>query len=157
MAEGGRALVLVGGVFGHASRKDALLTEPGVIDNDRVPHLGVAPYRPTGAEVRTASAAPAAVPSRGVPLFARVDPVLDDLGGPTVLELELVEPNLFLVPGDRRGGSGTLRRRGGDAGPKAAPTRGAGVAAGGGVRAHDRGAAREGRPSVRIVEVLPGY
>ncbi|MFJ8622173.1 RimK family alpha-L-glutamate ligase [Kitasatospora sp. NPDC093550] len=96
VAEGERALIFVGGAFSHAIRKDPLLTEPGVIDNDRVPHPGVAPYRPTGAELRTASAALAAVPSPGALLFARVDLVLDNAGEPVVLELELIEPNLFL-------------------------------------------------------------
>ncbi|MFF0413660.1 RimK family alpha-L-glutamate ligase [Kitasatospora sp. NPDC004745] len=97
VAEGERALVFLGGVFSHAIRKDQLLTEPGLIDNDRMPHLGVTPYRPTGAEIRTALAALAAVPSPDAPLFARVDLVLDGAGEPVVLELELIEPNLFLA------------------------------------------------------------
>ncbi|WP_380282688.1 RimK family alpha-L-glutamate ligase [Kitasatospora purpeofusca] len=96
VAEGERALVLLDGVFSHAVRKDPVLTEAGVIDNDRHPHPGLVPYRPTGAEVRTALAALAAVPSSRPPLFARVDLVLDGDGAPVVLELELVEPNLFL-------------------------------------------------------------
>ncbi|MFF2659072.1 RimK family alpha-L-glutamate ligase [Kitasatospora sp. NPDC058032] len=96
VAEGERALVLLGGVFSHAVRKGPLLTEPGVIDNDRHPHPGLAPYRPTGAELRTALAALAALPSPRPPLYARVDLVLDGDGRPLVLELELVEPNLFL-------------------------------------------------------------
>ncbi|MFF7456952.1 RimK family alpha-L-glutamate ligase [Kitasatospora sp. NPDC008115] len=96
VAEGERALVLFDGVFSHAVRKEPLLTEPGVIDNDRFPHPGVAAYRPTEAELRTALAALAAVPSARPPLFARVDLVLDAGGAPVVLELELVEPNLFL-------------------------------------------------------------
>ncbi|MER7770533.1 hypothetical protein [Kitasatospora sp. NPDC096140] len=96
VAEGERALIFIGGAFSHAIRKAPLLTEPGVIDNDRVPHLGVAPYRPTEAELRTASAALAAVPSPDALLFARVDLVLDNAGEPVVLELELIEPNLFL-------------------------------------------------------------
>ncbi|MER7673571.1 hypothetical protein ABTY61_34625 [Kitasatospora sp. NPDC096128] len=96
VAEGERALIFVDGTFSHAIRKDPLLTEPGVIDNDRVPHLGVAPYQPIEAEIRTASAALAAVPSPSAPLFARVDLVLNNVGEPVVLELELIEPNLFL-------------------------------------------------------------
>lgn len=96
VAEGERALIFVGGAFSHAIRKEPLLTEPGVIDNDRVPHLGVAPYQPSETEVRTALAALAAVPSPCVPLFARVDLVLNNAGEPVVLELELIEPNLFL-------------------------------------------------------------
>ncbi|MFB6894250.1 RimK family alpha-L-glutamate ligase [Kitasatospora sp. NPDC056327] len=102
VAEGERALVLLDGVLSHAVRKEPLLTEPGVIDNDRMPHPGLAPYRPSGAEVRTALAALAALPRRTVarppaPLFARVDLVLGATGEPLVLELELVEPNLFLT------------------------------------------------------------
>ncbi|MEU1290473.1 hypothetical protein [Kitasatospora sp. NPDC005856] len=94
--EGERALVFVGGAFSHAIRKDPLLTEPGVIDNNLVPHLGVAPYRPTEPEIGTAVAALATVPSPVAPLFARVDLVLGNAGEPVVLELELIEPNLFL-------------------------------------------------------------
>ncbi|MFB7470252.1 RimK family alpha-L-glutamate ligase [Kitasatospora sp. NPDC056184] len=96
VAEGERALVLLNGDFSHAVRKDPVLTEPGVIDNDRHPHPGLVPYRPTGAEIRTARAALATVPSPRPPLFARVDLVLDGSGEAVVLELELVEPNLFL-------------------------------------------------------------
>ncbi|MGA5822025.1 ATP-grasp domain-containing protein [Kitasatospora sp. NPDC094028] len=96
VVDGERALVFLGGAFSHAIRKDPLLTEPGVIDDDREPHLGVAPYRPTGTEIRTATAALSAVPSTAAPLFARVDLVLDNAGEPVVMELELIEPNLFL-------------------------------------------------------------
>ncbi|MFE2109027.1 RimK family alpha-L-glutamate ligase [Kitasatospora sp. NPDC059463] len=96
ITEGERALVLIGGAFSHAVRKGPVLTEPGLVDDDRFPHPDVAPHRPTGAEIRTALAALAAVPGPRPPLFARVDLVLDDRGEPLVLELELVEPNLFL-------------------------------------------------------------
>ncbi|MER7708083.1 hypothetical protein ABTX81_34995 [Kitasatospora sp. NPDC097605] len=96
VAEGERALILFGGAFSHAVRKGPVLTEPGIVDNDRFPHPDVVPYRPTEAELRTALAAVAAVPRPGPPLFARVDLVLDGRGEPVVLELELVEPNLFL-------------------------------------------------------------
>ncbi|GAA1386821.1 hypothetical protein GCM10009639_11040 [Kitasatospora putterlickiae] len=96
VTEGERALVLLGGAFSHAVRKGPVLTEPGVIDNDRFPHPDVTAYRPTEAELRTARAALAAVPGARSPLFARVDLVLDAGGEPVVLEVELVEPNLFL-------------------------------------------------------------
>ncbi|MEV7617769.1 hypothetical protein [Streptomyces sp. NPDC089799] len=94
--EGERALVFVGGEFSHAIRKGPLLTEPGVIDNDRIAHPDVTAYRPTREETEVAAAALAAVPSAEVPLFARVDLALDDDRKPVVMELELVEPNLFL-------------------------------------------------------------
>ncbi|MFI7359310.1 RimK family alpha-L-glutamate ligase [Streptomyces avidinii] len=96
VAEGERALVFFGGTFSHAIRKQPLLTEAGLIDNFRVPHPGAAPYEPSGAELRTARAALAAVPAPGDLLFARVDLALDEAREPVVMELELIEPNLFL-------------------------------------------------------------
>ncbi|MFD9592362.1 RimK family alpha-L-glutamate ligase [Kitasatospora sp. NPDC059973] len=94
--EGERALVFIAGAFSHAIRKGPVLTEPGVIDNDRTPHPGVTPYLPTEAELRTARAALAAVPAPDALLFARVDLALNDAREPVVMELELIEPNLFL-------------------------------------------------------------
>lgn len=94
--EGERALVFLAGAFSHAIRKGPVLTEPGVVDNDRVAHPDVTPYRPTAAELGVARAALAAVPEPGPLLFARVDLALDDAGEPVVMELELIEPNLFL-------------------------------------------------------------
>lgn len=94
--EGERALVFVSGRFSHAIRKGPVLTEAGVIDNDRVPHPDVTPYVPTAEEIDTALGALAAVPSQEPPLFARVDLALDDNRMPVVMELELIEPNLFL-------------------------------------------------------------
>ncbi|MEU1504772.1 hypothetical protein [Kitasatospora sp. NPDC005748] len=94
--EGERALVFIAGAFSHAIRKGPVLTEPGVIDNDRMPHPGVTPYLPTEAELRTARAALAAVPAPDALLFARVDLALNDAREPVVMELELIEPNLFL-------------------------------------------------------------
>ncbi|WP_326593289.1 hypothetical protein [Streptomyces sp. NBC_01294] len=84
------------GEFSHAIRKQPLLTEAGLIDNFRVPHPGAAPYEPSEAELRTARAALAAVPPPGDLLFARVDLALDGAREPVVMELELIEPNLFL-------------------------------------------------------------
>ncbi|MFB6823121.1 RimK family alpha-L-glutamate ligase [Streptomyces virginiae] len=94
--EGERALIFFGGTFSHAIRKQALLTEAGLIDNFRVPHPGAAPYEPSEAELRTARAALAAVPAPGELLFARVDLTLNEAREPVVMELELIEPNLFL-------------------------------------------------------------
>lgn len=61
-----------------------------------MPHPGAAPYRPSEAELRTARAALAAVPAPGDLLFARVDLALNAAREPVVMELELIEPNLFL-------------------------------------------------------------
>ncbi|MFD0266354.1 RimK family alpha-L-glutamate ligase [Streptomyces sp. NPDC127106] len=95
--EGERALVFLGGAFSHAIRKDPVLTEPGVVDNDRVPHPNLRPHRPSAAELALARAALAAVPERQEELlYARVDIAYADDGSPVVMELELVEPNLFM-------------------------------------------------------------
>ncbi|OAR24441.1 hypothetical protein A8W25_18725 [Streptomyces sp. ERV7] len=101
--EGERALVFLstgdGLAFSHAIRKQPVLTEPHVIDNFRDAHPGVVPHEPTGAEIRTALDALAAVPSPGALLYARVDLALDDSRAPVAMELELIEPNLFLGSG----------------------------------------------------------
>ncbi|MCW7991619.1 hypothetical protein XF35_42110, partial [Streptomyces platensis subsp. clarensis] len=55
--EGERALVFISGTFSHAIRKGPVLTESGVIDNDRVPHPDVIPYQPTDEEISAALAA----------------------------------------------------------------------------------------------------
>ncbi|MFB7370096.1 RimK family alpha-L-glutamate ligase [Streptomyces sp. NPDC056222] len=96
VAEGERALVFFSGVFSHAIRKGQVLTEPNVIDNARTPHPDVAPYQPTETELRTALEALAAVPGTETPLIARVDLALDSSRVPVVMELELIEPHLFL-------------------------------------------------------------
>ncbi|GAA3002705.1 hypothetical protein GCM10020229_13420 [Kitasatospora albolonga] len=95
--EGERALVFFAGAFSHAIRKGPVLTEPNVIDNDRTAHPGVSAYEPTPEELATARAALAVVPAPGAPLLARVDLALDDDRRPVVMELELIEPNLFLA------------------------------------------------------------
>ncbi|MEU5069827.1 hypothetical protein AB0G95_38015 [Streptomyces virginiae] len=59
-------------------------------------HPGAALHTPTEAELRTARAALAEVPFPDEPLFARVDLVLDEAREPVLMELELIEPNLFL-------------------------------------------------------------
>lgn len=94
--EGERALVFFSGTFSHAIRKGPVLTEAGVIDNFRMPHPDVGPHRPTDEEIDTALGALAAVPWPEPSLFARVDLALDGARRPVVMELELIEPNLFL-------------------------------------------------------------
>ncbi|AVZ76928.1 hypothetical protein SLUN_36840 [Streptomyces lunaelactis] len=104
--EGERALVFLGGAFSHAMRKGPVLTDVGVVDNDRAAHPGLAPHEPSAAELDLAAAALAAVPGQDTHLYARVDMALGDDGSPVVMELELVEPNLFIT---HSGGHG-LRR-----------------------------------------------
>lgn len=97
---GERALQFFGGRFLHAGRKGAVL-EPGTAyDDDKVAHPGIQPWEPTAAELTVAESALAAlrdaVPDAPELLYARVDLVDGDDGQPCVMELELVEPNLFL-------------------------------------------------------------
>ncbi|MEU1597830.1 hypothetical protein ABZ468_34560 [Streptomyces sp. NPDC005708] len=95
-AGGERALLFFGGRFLHASRKGAVLVPGSPYDEKKVAHPGVEPWDPTAAELDVARRALAAVPGTPELLYARVDFVDGADGGPCVMELELVEPNLFL-------------------------------------------------------------
>ncbi|MGD1217542.1 hypothetical protein AB9Q10_03830 [Streptomyces krungchingensis] len=94
---GERALQFYGGRLLHASRKGAVL-EPGTpFDGDKVPHPRLEVWEPSAAELAVAGRALDAVPGGpGALLYARVDLVDGDDGEPRVMELELIEPNLFL-------------------------------------------------------------
>jgi glutathione synthase/RimK-type ligase-like ATP-grasp enzyme len=85
---GERALVFIGGTYSHAARKTAFqaLAPAG--------HAGETPIEATGPEIAVAVAAMNALPEPA--LYARVDLVTDDAGQPVVIEMELVEPTLFL-------------------------------------------------------------
>ncbi|MFI8874671.1 RimK family alpha-L-glutamate ligase [Streptomyces sp. NPDC055243] len=94
---GERALVYVGGRFLHAIQKGAVLAPGTAYDDEKMPHPDLRPWQPTPAELDVAERALAAVPGSPELLYARVDLVdVADDEGPCVMELELVEPNLFL-------------------------------------------------------------
>ncbi|MFH9662349.1 RimK family alpha-L-glutamate ligase [Streptomyces sp. NPDC017248] len=93
---GERALQFFGGRLLHASRKGAVLTPGTPYDAPKVAHPALAPWQPTEAELAVAEKALAAVPGSSGLLYARVDLVDGDDGAPRLMELELVEPNLFL-------------------------------------------------------------
>jgi glutathione synthase/RimK-type ligase-like ATP-grasp enzyme len=95
-AGGERALQFFGGRLLHASRKRAVLAPGTAFDADKVAHPGLEPWTATPAELDVAERALAAVPDAPEVLYARVDLVDGDDGEPVVMELELVEPNLFL-------------------------------------------------------------
>lgn len=85
---GERALVFFNGAYSHATRKtafQALLTTG---------KAGETASEATEAEIAAAARAIEALPEPA--LYARVDIVLSDAGDPLVIELELVEPTLFL-------------------------------------------------------------
>ena len=94
---GEHALVFFGGVFSHAINKGPVLTASG-IDNKRFPHPDLAKYEPTPDEVAAAAAALDAIghPLAQVP-YARIDMVPGADSTPIIMEVELVEPNLFLT------------------------------------------------------------
>jgi glutathione synthase/RimK-type ligase-like ATP-grasp enzyme len=94
---GERAMVFYGGRFLHAVRKGAVLSAGVAFDERKVAHPSLEAWEPTAAEFAVAEQALAAVPGGpGQLLYARVDLVDGPDGGPCVMELELVEPNLFL-------------------------------------------------------------
>ncbi|WLW55346.1 ATP-grasp domain-containing protein [Streptomyces sp. SX92] len=95
-AGGERAVQFYGGRLLHASRKRAVLAPGTAFDADKVAHPGLEPWTPTPAELSVAERALAAVPGTPELLYARVDLVDGEDGLPRVMELELVEPNLFL-------------------------------------------------------------
>lgn len=90
LTQGELSLMVIGGRCTHAVRKIAKPGDFRVQDD----HGGtVHPHTPTAEEIAFAEAAVAACPQS--PLYARVDAVRDDEGRLSLMELELVEPELF--------------------------------------------------------------
>lgn len=88
--DGERSLIHLGGTYSHAVRK----VPAGGDFRIQVEHGGTTtPYEPTPAERRVADAALAAIDTPL--LYARVDLVVTP-AGPLLMELELIEPDLFL-------------------------------------------------------------
>ncbi|GHE92104.1 hypothetical protein E5082_06010 [Streptomyces griseoluteus] len=94
---GERALHFFGGRLLHASRKGAVLVSGTPFDADKIAHPKLEKWQPTGGELDTAERALAAVPGGAERLlYGRVDLIDGADGQPCVLELELIEPHLFL-------------------------------------------------------------
>lgn len=104
--EGEWPLVYFAGEYSHAASKRVALPRAGSVDDlfateTNVPHVADA------GQLEVADAAIDLIVRRfGAPLYARVDLVRDDAGNPCVLELEMVEPSLFLP----EGGPGAVER-----------------------------------------------
>lgn len=94
---GETALVYVGGEFSHAIRKEPMLSD-GLIEFDGLfAEERTAPIEATAPQRAAADCVLDAVPfDRSDLLYARVDLVPDARGAPLLLEVELVEPSLFL-------------------------------------------------------------
>ncbi len=93
-------LVFLGGEYSHAASKRVALPEAGLVEGLFAAEVN-APHVATAEQVAVASAAVAFVTERFGPLpYARVDLVRAEDGSSQVLELELVEPSLFLPQAD---------------------------------------------------------
>lgn len=84
---GERAVVFIDGALTHAVRKTPRFSGE---------HEAVSPAQPVAPDERALAEAVLA-PVAGELLYGRVDLARDDAGRPMVMELELVEPSLFLV------------------------------------------------------------
>ncbi len=99
-AEGEWGLLFFGGRYSHAANKRLVLAPAGVVDDLFVAEE-LAAHDAGEAQIAVAQAAVDAVAARfGTPAYARVDLVRGDDGGHQVLEVELVEPSLFLAQAD---------------------------------------------------------
>jgi glutathione synthase/RimK-type ligase-like ATP-grasp enzyme len=88
--DGEISVIVIGGKTTHAVRKRPKLGDFRVQDE----HGGtVHPHTPLHEEIAAAERAVAACPEP--PLYARIDLVADDTGTLAVMELELIEPELF--------------------------------------------------------------
>ncbi len=98
--EGEWPMVFLDGRFSHAANKRVALPQAGTVGDLFAPETNAA-HVATAAQIEVAQAAVDLVADRlGTPTYARVDLVRDDTGGFCVLELELVEPSLFLAYAD---------------------------------------------------------
>jgi glutathione synthase/RimK-type ligase-like ATP-grasp enzyme len=99
-AEGETALLFLGGRFSHAVRKGPLLQRGEGVRQDRNSRGDLRRIEATPEQRAVAQSVFDAVgdlvPDAAPPLYARVDLVRDDDDRPVLLELELVEPSLFL-------------------------------------------------------------
>ncbi|HEY8302652.1 MAG TPA: hypothetical protein VIG48_12195 [Jatrophihabitans sp.] len=102
---GETALIYLAGEFSHAVRKGPMLTSDTVHDISETSGLfveeNISARRPDAAELAVGNRALAFLRDRfgAAPLYARVD-LLPGPDGPVVVELELVEPSLFLAHAD---------------------------------------------------------
>ena len=95
--DGEWALVFLDGRLSHAASKRVALPRAGQVEGLFAAET-LAEHVATPDQVEVATAAVACVAGRfGTPAYARVDVVRDDDGRCCVLEVELVEPSLFLT------------------------------------------------------------
>jgi hypothetical protein len=89
-------LIFFGGRYSHAANKRVTLAESGAVDEMFAAETNT-PHVADAEQIAVAQAAIDVVTERfGAPAYARVDLVRDDEGRSCVLEVELIEPSLFL-------------------------------------------------------------
>lgn len=99
-AEGEWPLVFFGGRFSHAANKRVRLPHAALLEDFFAPQV-IAGCDPDGDQIAVGQAVVDYVVARfGVPTYAQVDLVRDEAGRACVLEVELVEPSLFLSQAD---------------------------------------------------------
>ena len=111
---GETALLYIGGEFSHAIRKGPMLTPAGGPIADLYKAEEIQPREPSPAELavgeRVLDALDGLAPvGRAGLLYSRVDVVPGHDGEPTLMELELTEPSMFLVE-DGTGGTASAER-----------------------------------------------
>lgn len=93
-------LVFFEGEFAYAVTTSTRLTGPHQPTQGLYRRESVRSHEPTDAQLDVARKALAvvgeAVPEAGVPLYARIDLVWNEAGDPTIIEVELTEPSLFM-------------------------------------------------------------
>lgn len=92
---GETALMYVEGQFSHAIRKGPLLKKKEAPTTELFAKEAITARVPDAAELRVGAQVLQALPFV-MPLYARVDLIRDQQGAPVVLEVELIEPSLFL-------------------------------------------------------------
>jgi hypothetical protein len=90
-------LVFLAGQYSHAALRRVSAGPDGVARSERS-----RPHRPDAGQLAVARAAMDYISRRfGTPTYARLDIVNDDrTGSPRILEVELVEPSLFIPEGE---------------------------------------------------------
>lgn len=94
---GETALLFFEGLFSHAIRKGPLLQRGAGPTTGLYAKETIEPRTPSADELAVAQRAVAAIPFGQPLLYARVDLIHDDDGSPRLLELELVEPSVFVA------------------------------------------------------------
>ncbi len=95
-------MVFFGGKYSHAANKRVSLPSAGTVDDLFAAETN-SPHTPTTSQLKVAQAAIEFVSAKfGITTYARVDLVLDNQDNFCVLELELIEPSLFLYYADAK-------------------------------------------------------